>query len=58
MLHNPGKRISDYEIASLFKTAYVSASSADKGETGFVARRAFVNVSATMRCQGWWHDED
>ena len=35
MLHNPGKRINDYEIASLFKTAYSSAASLDKGETGF-----------------------
>ena len=35
MLHNPGKRISDYDIASLFKTAYSSAATLDKGETGF-----------------------
>ena len=35
MLHNPGKRINDYDIASLFKTAYSSAASLDKGETGF-----------------------
>jgi len=35
MLHNPGKRITDYDIASLFKNAYSSAASLDKGETGF-----------------------
>lgn len=35
MLHNPGKRISDYDIASLFNTAYVSAATIDKCATGF-----------------------
>lgn len=35
MMHHPGKRISDYEIAGLFNTAYVKAATIDKGPVGF-----------------------
>ena len=35
MLHNAGKRITDYDIAGIFNTAYVSAATLDKGVKGF-----------------------
>ena len=35
MLHNAGKRITDYDIAAIFNTAYVSAATLDKGVKGF-----------------------
>jgi len=35
MLHNPSKRITDYDIAGLFNTAYMAAATIDKGVSGF-----------------------
>jgi len=35
MLHKAGKRITDYDIATIFNTAYVSAATLDKCVTGF-----------------------
>jgi len=35
MLHNAGKRITDYDIAAIFNTAYVSAATLDKCVSGF-----------------------
>ena len=35
MLHNAGKRITNYDISTIFNTAYVSAATLDKCVTGF-----------------------
>ena len=35
MLHNPGKRIKDYDVAAIFNAAYVRAATLDKCVSGF-----------------------
>jgi hypothetical protein len=35
MLHNPGKRITDYDVAAIFNSAYVAAATLDKCVNGF-----------------------
>ena len=41
MLSNPGKRISDYDVAGIFSAAYTRAATMDKGINGFACTGIF-----------------